>query len=168
MKCKLFVLSLHEGATTGFKNLKPHSISSWGKLCEKFRSHFTTSRLQSKFVDSLGAIQNPGEPLRDYIERFNKEAIQVQSMNKEMKMHLLRKWLISNTKFVERLSKKKKFVEHINLEKPKDFNHPLEKPEKYKQYQEMQKDNKEMMTRNEKHNKKTPQKKVGKIMRKVQ
>jgi hypothetical protein len=75
-KCKLFVLNLQKGAMAWFKNLKPHSISSWIKLCRKLKAHFTASRNHLKFVDNKGDIRrNPTEHLRDYIERFNKEVV---------------------------------------------------------------------------------------------
>jgi hypothetical protein len=86
VKCKLFVTTLRLGAVTWFKNLRRNSISSWSHLCHEFTTHFTASRTQPKMVASLEAIvQGRNEPLRDYIERFNKEAVQVRGADETMK-----------------------------------------------------------------------------------
>jgi hypothetical protein len=46
------------------------------RFCHEFTTHFTASRTQPKTMASLEAIvQGRNEPLRDYIERFNKEAV---------------------------------------------------------------------------------------------
>jgi hypothetical protein len=53
-------------------------MDSWSDLYYKFTTHFTASRTQPKTVASLAAIvQGKSKPLRDYVERFNKEAVQV-------------------------------------------------------------------------------------------
>ena len=44
-----------------------------------------------------------------------------------------------------------KFVDHIRLDKLKDFNNLPEKVEKHVQYEEIQKVDKAMMSRSEKH-----------------
>jgi len=76
VKCKLFVTTLQRGAVTWFKNLRRNSIDSWSDLCDEFTTHFTASRTQPKMVASLEAtVQGKSEPLRDYIERFKKEAV---------------------------------------------------------------------------------------------
>lgn len=107
-----------------FWNLKPHSKGSRGELC-KHKAHFISFRKQPNFVDSLAAIyHNLGERVKEYLERFNKQAIQVHSADKEMKMYRLRKRMTSNTKFIE----------NIKLDNPKNFNHLVEKEEKYRQY----------------------------------
>jgi len=63
---------------TWFKNLWRKSIDSWDDLCHEFTTHFTTSSTQPKIVASLEEIiQGNIEPLKNYIERFNKEAEQV-------------------------------------------------------------------------------------------
>jgi len=86
LKCKLFVTTLRRRSITWFKNLKRNSIDSWSDLCYQFTTHFTASRTQPKTVASLEAIvQGKSEPLRDYIERFNKEAAQVRVADENMK-----------------------------------------------------------------------------------
>jgi hypothetical protein len=78
VKCKLFVTTLRRGTVTWFKKLRRNSIESWSDLYNEFTTHFTASRTQPKMIASLEAIvQGRSEPLQDYIEKFNKEAIQV-------------------------------------------------------------------------------------------
>jgi len=92
VKCKLFVTTLRRGADTWFKNLRRNSIDSWSILCHEFITHFTASRTQPKMVASLEAIfQGKREPLRDYIERFNKEAVQVRGAEDSTKQYLITK-----------------------------------------------------------------------------
>jgi len=55
-------------------------------------------------VASLKAIvQGKSEPLRDYIERFNKEVVQVRGADETMKQYLITKGLREGTD-VKRLS----------------------------------------------------------------
>ncbi|GAU33039.1 hypothetical protein TSUD_151930, partial [Trifolium subterraneum] len=101
IKCKLFPLSLVRGASTWWRNLPPGSIDSWEELCRTFTAHFTTSRRHPKTVASLKAIvQGPEEPLRNYIERFNKVSVEVEATDK-MKLYLLEEGLREGTKFQE-------------------------------------------------------------------
>jgi len=98
VKCKLFVTTLRRGAVSWFKNLRRKSIDSWSDLCHEFTTHFTVSRSQPKTVASLEAIlQGKREPLRDYIEIFNKEAVQVRGAEDSMKPYLITKGLREGT-----------------------------------------------------------------------
>jgi len=86
------------GAKTWFKNLRRNSIDTWGDLCHEFTTHFTASRTQPKTVASLEAIvQGRSEPLRDYIERFNKEFVQVRGVDENMKQYLITRGLREGT-----------------------------------------------------------------------
>jgi hypothetical protein len=98
VKCKIFVTTLRRGAVTWFKNLRRNSIDSWSDLCNEFTTHFMASRTQPKMVASLEAIfQGRSETLRDYIERFNEEAVQVRGANETMKLYLIAKGLREET-----------------------------------------------------------------------
>jgi hypothetical protein len=98
VKFKLFVTTLRRGVVTLFKNLRRNSINLWSDLCYEFITHFTTSRTQPKTLASLEAIvQGRSEPLRDYIERINKEAIQVRGADETMKQYLTAKGLREGT-----------------------------------------------------------------------
>jgi len=98
VKYKLFVTALRRGVVTWFKNLRRNSIDSWSDLCDEFTTHFIASRTHPKTVASLEAIvQGKSKPLRDYIERFNKEAVQVRGVDETMKRYLIAKGLREGT-----------------------------------------------------------------------
>jgi hypothetical protein len=120
VKCKLFVTTLRRGDVTWFKNLRRNSINSWNDLCHEFTTHFTASRTQPKTVASLEAIvQGRNEPLRDYIERFNKEAVQVRGADETMKQYLIAKGLREgiNLKKVVRLDRTRTLNEFLAIAK---------------------------------------------------
>jgi hypothetical protein len=127
VKCKLFVTTLKRGAVTWFKNLKRNPIDSWSDLCYEFTTHFTASRTQPNTVASLEAIvQGRSEPLRDYIERFNKEAVQVRGADETMKRYLIAKGLREGT-YVNKA---------IHLDCPRTLNEFLEIAKIYIAYEE--------------------------------
>jgi len=98
VKCKLFFTTLQRRAVTWFKNLRRNSIDSWSDIYYVFTTHFTASRTQPQTVASLEAIvQGKCEPFRDYIERFNKEAVQVRGVDETMKRYLIAKGLREGT-----------------------------------------------------------------------
>ncbi|CAJ2645722.1 unnamed protein product [Trifolium pratense] len=79
IKCKLFPTTLRKGAMAWYKSLAPGSVDSWSDLCARFRAHFTSSRRHPKTEATLEAIiQGENEPLRSYLERFNKAAVEVK------------------------------------------------------------------------------------------
>ncbi|XP_058775521.1 uncharacterized protein LOC131649780 [Vicia villosa] len=99
IKCRIFPTTLRKGAMTWYRNLRPNSIHSWTELKELFLSHFTASRRQPKSEVNLEAvIQGADEPLRDYLDRFNKEAVQVQTTG-YMKRYLLERGLLPGSDF---------------------------------------------------------------------
>jgi len=98
VKCKLFFTTLRRGDVTWLKDLRRNSIDSWSDLCYEFTTHFTASRMQPKTVASLEAIvHGKSEPLQDYIERFNKEDVQVRGADEIMKRYLIAKGLREGT-----------------------------------------------------------------------
>ncbi|GAU22037.1 hypothetical protein TSUD_309410 [Trifolium subterraneum] len=101
IKCRIFPTTLVEGAMAWYRSLPQGSIASWKDLCKQFTSHFTASRKHPKMEANLEAVrQGPNETLRSYIERFNKEAVQVD-VTDDMKKYLMRKNLRDGTKFKE-------------------------------------------------------------------
>ncbi|GAU17189.1 hypothetical protein TSUD_178190 [Trifolium subterraneum] len=84
-----------------YRNLRG-SIDSWDELCRLFKAHFTTSKRHPKTVANLKAIvQGPEEPLRSYIERFNKVVVEVADPTDKMNLYLLKDGLREGTKFQE-------------------------------------------------------------------
>ncbi|CAJ2673582.1 unnamed protein product [Trifolium pratense] len=77
IRCRLFPTTLRKGAMAWYQSLPPQSIHSWRDLTEQFCRHFTASRKHPKTVHALEAIyQAEDETLRNFVERFNKEAVQ--------------------------------------------------------------------------------------------
>ncbi|XP_058722610.1 uncharacterized protein LOC131594477 [Vicia villosa] len=84
---------------TWYRNLPPNSIHFWPELKKLFSNHFTISRRQPKSEATLKAIiQGANEPLREYLDRFNKEALQVQTTD-QMKRYLLERGLLPESDF---------------------------------------------------------------------
>ncbi|MCH88341.1 hypothetical protein A2U01_0009225, partial [Trifolium medium] len=98
-KCRLFVLTLKGPAMTWFKGLEDDSIDSWRELCRAFSSHFTARKRQPKTMVSLSnIIQGKEESLRDYIERFTREAIEIKGAHDKLKCYIFEKGLWNDTK----------------------------------------------------------------------
>ncbi|GAU10578.1 hypothetical protein TSUD_419570, partial [Trifolium subterraneum] len=126
IKCRIFPTTLVEGATAWYKSLPQGSITSWKDLCKQFTSHFTASRKHPKTEANLEAVrQGPNETLRSYIERFNKEAVQVD-VTDDMKKYLMRMNLRDGTKFKEMVA----------IEKPATWDEILYKAQTYMQFEE--------------------------------
>ncbi|GAU27564.1 hypothetical protein TSUD_29960 [Trifolium subterraneum] len=118
---KIFPTTLVEGAMAWYKSLPHGSITSWKDLYKQFTSHFTASRKHRKMEASLEAIvQGPNETLRFYIERFNKEVVQVD-VTDDMKKYFMRKNLRDGTKFKEM----------VTIEKPSTWDEILHKAQAY-------------------------------------
>ncbi|GAU50103.1 hypothetical protein TSUD_374520 [Trifolium subterraneum] len=123
---KIFPTTLVEGAMAWYTCLPHGSITSWKDLCKQFTSHFTSSRKHPKTEANLEAVrQGPDETLRSYIERFNKEVVQVD-VTDDMKKYLMRKNLCDGTKFKEMVAN----------EKPATWDEILYKAQAYMQFEE--------------------------------
>jgi hypothetical protein len=128
VKCKIFSTTLRKGALTWYKGLPPQSIDSWTELCRQFTAHFTASRKHPLTVAALEAIvQRDDEPLRDYIDRFNKIAVQVRVEDK-MKLYLMDRGLRANSDFAKA----------VGIEEIRTLDAFLEKAQKYIAYEERQ------------------------------
>jgi hypothetical protein len=101
VKCKIFSTTLRKGALTWYKGLPPQSIDSWTELYRQFTDHFTASRKHPLTISALEAIvQRDDEPLREYIDRFNKIAVQVRVEDK-MKLYLMDRGLRPGSDFAK-------------------------------------------------------------------
>ncbi|GAU34620.1 hypothetical protein TSUD_394110 [Trifolium subterraneum] len=126
IKCRIFPTTLVEGAMAWYRSLPQGSITSWNDLCKQFTSHFTASRKHPKTEANLESVrQGPNETLRSYIERFNKEVVQVD-VTDDMKKYLMRKNLRDGTKFKEMVA----------IEKPATWDEILYKAQAYMQFEE--------------------------------
>jgi hypothetical protein len=128
IRCRLFPTTLRKGALTWYISLPPRSVFSWQDFTDQFKKNFTASRKQPKTVATLEAIfQGAKESLRAYIERFNREAVQVETTD-EMKRYLLARGLRPRTDFAKA----------VGIEKPKTLAQLLAKAESYIQYEEQE------------------------------
>ncbi|GAU15394.1 hypothetical protein TSUD_04640 [Trifolium subterraneum] len=99
IKCIIFPTSLVKCPMAWYRSLPQGSITSWKDLCKQFTSHFTASRKHPKMEANLEVVvQGKNESLRNYIERFNKEVVHVDT-NDDMKRYLLRKNLCDGIDF---------------------------------------------------------------------
>ncbi|XP_061351173.1 uncharacterized protein LOC133296243 [Gastrolobium bilobum] len=90
LMCRTFPTLLGGRALTWYTTLPTESIASWDDLAGKFQTHVTTSRSVPKSVHSLEKIrQQSGESLRSFLDRFDKEALQVQGMDPKVQVHIL-------------------------------------------------------------------------------
>lgn len=79
IRCRAFFFTLTGSAKHWFERLKRRSISSFNELARAFLAQFIGAREQRKpHINLLTVKQQPGESLRDYITRFNDEALQVE------------------------------------------------------------------------------------------
>ncbi|KAK2403502.1 hypothetical protein QL285_052932 [Trifolium repens] len=101
IRCRLFPTTLRKGALTRYTSLPPRFVFSWHDFSDQFKQNFTASWKQPKTVATLEAIfQGPKKSLRAYIERFNREAVQVKTTD-EMKRYLLARGLRPRTDFAK-------------------------------------------------------------------
>ncbi|XP_058099750.1 uncharacterized protein LOC131244110 [Magnolia sinica] len=77
--CRTFSLTLSDVAQLWFKQLKPRSISLFAELSDAFVANFIGGKKRLKASAHLNnVVQKEGELLKDYIRRFNLEALQVR------------------------------------------------------------------------------------------
>ncbi|XP_061358283.1 uncharacterized protein LOC133302508 [Gastrolobium bilobum] len=90
LMCRTFPTLLGGRALTWYTTLPTGSIASWDDLASKFQSHFATSRPVPKSVHALEKVrQHSGETLRTFLDRFDKEALQVQGLDPKVQVHIL-------------------------------------------------------------------------------
>ncbi|XP_016185898.1 uncharacterized protein LOC107627579 [Arachis ipaensis] len=83
-RCKAFPTTLTKAAMKWFDGLPPRSVTSFDDLSHKFLMRFSIQKDKVKHTPSLlGVKQEAGEPLRDYMERFNKACLEIQDLPTE-------------------------------------------------------------------------------------
>ncbi|XP_057747235.1 uncharacterized protein LOC130966447 [Arachis stenosperma] len=84
IRCKAFLITLTKTAIKWFDSLPPRSIASFDDLAKKFLSRFTIQKDKAKHAPSLlGIKQGDRRSLRNYMERFNKECLDIQNLPTE-------------------------------------------------------------------------------------
>ncbi|XP_057746852.1 uncharacterized protein LOC130966103 [Arachis stenosperma] len=83
-RCKAFQTTLIKAPMKWFDNLPHRSVTSFDNLSRKFLMRFSIQKDKVKHALSLlGVKQEVREPLRDYMERFNKECLEIQDLPTE-------------------------------------------------------------------------------------
>ncbi|XP_015956200.1 uncharacterized protein LOC107480559 [Arachis duranensis] len=83
-RCKAFPTTLTKAAMKWFDSLPPRSVTSFDDLSRKFLMQFSIQKDKVKHAPSLLWVkQEVGEPLRDYMERFNKACLEIQDLPTE-------------------------------------------------------------------------------------
>ncbi|XP_058078622.1 uncharacterized protein LOC131226943 [Magnolia sinica] len=82
---KGFSITLTGSARSWYRQLKPNSIDSFTELSQLFLSQFISNKKSKNPNTHLFIIkQEPKESLKDYIARFNEEALQVEDYDDKM------------------------------------------------------------------------------------
>ncbi|KAK1384044.1 hypothetical protein POM88_021779 [Heracleum sosnowskyi] len=81
VKCRAFPQTLAGMAQRWYSRLPPNSIGSFKELSKAFINQFVSGRVHEKSSASLmGIQQGKNEALRDYINRFTREALKVPDL----------------------------------------------------------------------------------------
>ncbi|XP_048494591.1 uncharacterized protein LOC125494811 [Beta vulgaris subsp. vulgaris] len=105
--CKVFPSTLTGIAQTWFKSLKPGSISSFSQLSSMFSTHFVSNRRRERTTGELLPIkQGVNECLRDYISRFNVEAVSIPRLQQDVTVLVLMTKLKEGSPFRNYLGRK--------------------------------------------------------------
>ncbi|VFQ69611.1 unnamed protein product [Cuscuta campestris] len=90
IKCRYFLATLEGQACEWFHKLPKGSIDKWSDLAHKFLEHFASSRRQKlPFSHLLNVKIRKGEQLREFINRWEKEARDVQGADDQALIAML-------------------------------------------------------------------------------
>ncbi|XP_077240216.1 uncharacterized protein LOC143881105 [Tasmannia lanceolata] len=80
--CRAFPTTLTGAARDWYSRIRPNSISNFDDFGEDLVRHFMSSRRPGKTTASLMALrQEDNEPLKAFVSRFNREALQVPNLD---------------------------------------------------------------------------------------
>ncbi|XP_031264686.1 uncharacterized protein LOC116123039 [Pistacia vera] len=104
--CKSFGSSLSSPTLQWYTNLPNCSIDSFAQLIDTFVEQFASSKkLEKLSADLYRVYQKRGEPLKEYVSRFNKEKISIPSCNPEAAVDAFRKGLLPDGELYKELTK---------------------------------------------------------------
>ncbi|XP_050233160.1 uncharacterized protein LOC126681656 [Mercurialis annua] len=111
MLCRVFPATLKASAQKWYSCLKAGSISSFSDLASAFKARFRTNiPMQKSSSDLRKCKQGEQETLKNFVERFNKEAVQIENLNHDTAIEAMK----MGTKFEELRDK-------ILMKKPTTF-----------------------------------------------
>ncbi|XP_031267164.1 uncharacterized protein LOC116125607 [Pistacia vera] len=105
--CKSFGSSLLGPTLQWYTNLPNYSINSFAQLIDTFVEQFANSKkLEKLLADLYKVYQKRGEPLREYVSRFNKKKkIFIPSCNPETTVDAFKKGLLPDGELYKDLTK---------------------------------------------------------------
>ena len=78
-----------------FSSLLVKSIHDFAELSQAFVNCLSSSQVYTKTSDSLNAIwQGTQEPLKEYLDRFNIVAMQIQDLDPTLELHSIKRGLL--------------------------------------------------------------------------
>ncbi|XP_050211938.1 uncharacterized protein LOC126662094 [Mercurialis annua] len=121
MLCRVFPATLKGSAQKWYLGLKSNTIGTFAELATEFKGRFRTNiPLQKNSSDLRKCRQGEGETLKNFVERFNKEAVQIEHLNHDTAIEAMK----MGTRF-ERLRDK------ILMKKPSTFQELMAIAHKY-------------------------------------
>ncbi|XP_050207590.1 uncharacterized protein LOC126657013 [Mercurialis annua] len=118
--CRVFPTTLTGTSQRWYNKLKPGSIRSFAALSTEFLNKYLTNIPAKTTSIMRSCIQEEGEKLRSYIERFNKQAMKIDNLNVDMATEALRE----GTRFG-------KLVDKLLINKPTTFSNLMAIAQKY-------------------------------------
>ncbi|KAJ0898693.1 putative retrotransposon gag domain-containing protein [Helianthus annuus] len=102
--CKGFGSTLTGSALTWLLNVPPHSITSFCHLVNLFNSQFSCSRSFEKLTSDLYRItQGPQESLRDYVNKFSRESLDIPHLDVATSVQAFKMGLQRDSQFYQDL-----------------------------------------------------------------
>ena len=86
--CRVFPTLLKEGALSWFVRLPPNSIDCFETLVFKFGTRFATNRPHHlTSITLVNILQEKGESLRLFMERFGKVVLNIRNLSSDVAIH---------------------------------------------------------------------------------
>ncbi|XP_025685560.1 uncharacterized protein [Arachis hypogaea] len=81
VRCRAFPVTLAGPAIRWFNNLPQGSVTQFSDISHAFLAQFTTRIAKAKHpINLLGVTQRAGKPTRKYLDRFNDECLEIDSL----------------------------------------------------------------------------------------
>ncbi|XP_052206769.1 uncharacterized protein LOC127811096 [Diospyros lotus] len=129
MWCRAFLATLGGHARTWYSCLSHRSINHWEELKTCFLAHYVPLKRHRKSSMALVSIkQNQGESLRDFVARFNEEALSIDKFDQRIAMVALQNGLRAGP-----------FAQSLAKTPPRTFTEALARANKYINAEEVMK-----------------------------
>jgi hypothetical protein len=120
--CRAFPLTLEGSAQEWFGGLPASSVDSFEDLAKIFLTQFLASKRRKNTLQYMLALkQGETEPLKDYLQRFNKERVEAEEMSESVVLTAAINGLWHKGPFVLELAKKTPTTLQEFMEKAEEF-----------------------------------------------